>query len=116
MLVLLVAATLRLPLLDLPLERDEGAYAVVASEMRHGAIPYRDVFDHKPPVIHLAYLLGQGVLGEGVRSVRLLALLAACGTCAALWGLGRALEQDLSGMDLDLEQLRRDLVLLRGVR
>ena len=52
----LVAGTvLRTPLLDLPLERDEGAYAVVATEMLRGAVPYRDVWDHKPPGVYVAY-------------------------------------------------------------
>jgi hypothetical protein len=32
LLVVAVAVLFRLPLLDLPLERDEGAYAVVATE------------------------------------------------------------------------------------
>lgn len=38
-----------------PLDRDEGAFLVIAQEVLHGRIPYRDVFDQKPPGIY--YLL-----------------------------------------------------------
>jgi hypothetical protein len=48
----------RLGALDVPLERDEGAYAYIAAQWRSGLIPYRDVFDHKPPLVYL----GDGAL------------------------------------------------------
>lgn len=51
-----VALALRWPTLALPLERDEGAYAYVAANWLRGALPYRDTFDHKPPLIHLLYM------------------------------------------------------------
>lgn len=40
------------------LNQDEGVFLTIANEMRHGAIPYRDFFDHKPPGIYflLAFL------------------------------------------------------------
>jgi hypothetical protein len=47
---------LRLPGFALPLERDEGAYAYVAWNWLHGGLPYRDAFDHKPPLIYLLYM------------------------------------------------------------
>lgn len=54
--VLLLAVLLRLPGLHLPLERDEGAYAYVAFDWLRGGLPYRDAFDHKPPLIYLLYM------------------------------------------------------------
>lgn len=54
--ILAVALLLRLPGLALPLERDEGAYAYVAWNWLHGGLPYRDAFDHKPPLIYLLYM------------------------------------------------------------
>lgn len=53
---LLIAVSMRLPALHLPLERDEGAYAYIAWSWLRGALPYRDLFDHKPPLIYLLYL------------------------------------------------------------
>ncbi|HEX8997913.1 MAG TPA: hypothetical protein VF812_17935 [Ktedonobacterales bacterium] len=37
------------------LDRDEGAFLVIAQEVLHGRIPYRDVFDQKPPGIYYLY-------------------------------------------------------------
>jgi len=38
-----------------PLDRDEGAFLVIAGHILHGRIPYRDVFDQKAPGVY--YLL-----------------------------------------------------------
>lgn len=54
--VLIVSLLLRLPGFALPLERDEGAYAYVAWNWLHGGLPYRDAFDHKPPLVYLLYM------------------------------------------------------------
>jgi 4-amino-4-deoxy-L-arabinose transferase-like glycosyltransferase len=54
--VQIVVVLLRLPGLPMPLERDEGAYAYVAWTWLHGGLPYRDAFDHKPPLIYLLYM------------------------------------------------------------
>ncbi|PLS82329.1 MAG: hypothetical protein CYG59_04360 [Chloroflexi bacterium] len=54
--ILVTVLLLRLPGWALPLERDEGAYAYVASTWLHGGLPYRDAFDHKPPFIYLLYM------------------------------------------------------------
>ncbi len=54
--VMLITVGLRLPGFALPLERDEGAYAYVAWAWLQGELPYRDAFDHKPPLIYLLYM------------------------------------------------------------
>src|SRR5690348_4867189 len=56
LLAMTVAVLMRLPALRLPLERDEGAYAYIANLWLHGGLPYRDVFDHKPPLLYLLYM------------------------------------------------------------
>ncbi len=53
---LVAAGVMRLPVLELPIERDEGAYAYAAQVWLQGGLPYRDVFDHKPPLIYLLYM------------------------------------------------------------
>lgn len=55
-LAVLIAILLRLPVLGLPLERDEGAYGLIAASWLKGALPYRDLFDHKPPLIYLLFM------------------------------------------------------------
>jgi hypothetical protein len=44
---------LRAPLHALPLERDEGAYAIIATRMMAGDVLYRELFDHKPTLVTL---------------------------------------------------------------
>jgi hypothetical protein len=47
------------------LSDDEAIYAVVAREMLTGRTLYRDVVDHKPPLIYLVYAATQAVGGPG---------------------------------------------------
>lgn len=54
---LLLLALLRLPSLDMPLDRDEGEYATLAwAWMRGLGIPYRDFLEQKPPLAVFAYM------------------------------------------------------------
>jgi hypothetical protein len=59
-LVLIVAlyVLIRLPLLNIPLVRDEGLFGVAAQALLRGQTLYRDVFDLKPPGIFYIYALG----------------------------------------------------------
>jgi len=68
---LVLFVVLRLPCASIPLERDEGAYAYVAQRILAGASPYRDVFDHKPPLVYLAYLVPVGLFGTSVVAIHL---------------------------------------------
>lgn len=87
--VILIAIAIRLPVLDLPLERDEGAYATIAQAMLRGAVPYRDLFDHKPPGVFVAYAAAFVTIGSTPFAVRLLGCAAAALTCWGLVILGR---------------------------
>ncbi len=52
--------------------RDQGIYAVVADGMLHGKMPYRDLWDFKPPGIFLVYALAQALFGKNMLAPRLL--------------------------------------------
>ena len=52
LLILLLQLALRIPFLSEPLERDEGAYGYIGQRILAGELPYRDVFDHKTPVVY----------------------------------------------------------------
>jgi len=54
--ILIIACVLllRLPAIHVPIERDEGAYALIGSYL-FSKLPYVDYFDHKPPVVYLIY-------------------------------------------------------------
>jgi len=76
LLIVFIFIVLRLPSLSLPLERDEGAYAYIGWEWINGnKLPYKDMFEMKPPLIHFVYGLiskGFGNTAEGIRFVSLI--------------------------------------------
>jgi hypothetical protein len=51
--------------------RDQGIYAVVADGIAAGRMPYRDVWDFKPPGIHIVYALAQTLFGKTALAPRL---------------------------------------------
>jgi hypothetical protein len=65
---------------------DEAIYAVVAREMLAGRTLYRDVVDHKPPLIYVTYAATQALGGPrgGMVLVHALTLLAVFATALAL--------------------------------
>jgi hypothetical protein len=55
-----------------PLERDITTYAVIAHEMLGGRAIYADLWDHKPPAIHLTYAVAELIAGYGRPSIFLI--------------------------------------------
>src|ERR1700737_4638261 len=73
-----------------PLERDITTYAVIAHEMLSGKALYRDLWDHKPPTIHVTYAAAELVAGYGRDSIFLLNVVAAIATLLACYLAGSA--------------------------
>ena len=88
-LVFLTSLLIRLPLLPVPFERDEGEYSYIAWRMGYHEIPYRDWFDQKPPGIFWAYRLALFLPMDPIRSVHLVGALFAAATALALFFLAR---------------------------
>lgn len=75
-LVIIAAFSLRIPSLSLPLDRDEGTYAYIGwSWLEKGRIPYKDVFDHKPPLPYLVYGLLSAIGGNNLFTIRVASLI-----------------------------------------
>jgi hypothetical protein len=88
LLILAVAALLRLTSLDLPLDRDEGEYATLAWSWMQGlGLPYRDFLEQKPPLAVLAYAAAFFLGGFKVSALRVFVLGWSLATCAALFVL-----------------------------
>lgn len=79
------------PLLNAPFEPDEGVYATIARGWREGAVPYRDLWDNKGPLLFLWYVASFAWLGESVAAPRLLAGLAAGASVPFVWLTARNL-------------------------
>lgn len=75
---------------------DTNIYFTIGRGMTRGLAPYRDLFDHKGPLLYLLYALGACVDGSGFLGVFLLeaasltAALYIGWRTACLWGEGRA--------------------------
>lgn len=82
-----LGALIGAPSLFFPYGRDQGLFHYIGREwFLHGAVPYRDTFDLKPPPIYVIYGLCVRVFGDvmwGIRVVEWLLLVPATGMLAA---------------------------------
>jgi predicted membrane-bound mannosyltransferase len=80
-LLLLVALLLRVPLFGDPvIHSDEQFYLLVGDRLLHGAWPYLDIWDRKPPGLFLLYAAIRLVGGLGIVQYQMVASLAAAAT------------------------------------
>jgi hypothetical protein len=77
--ILLIPVLLYLPFLQEPFEGDEGAYGTIAQGLLNGQLPYRDLFDHKPPLVYVWYAASFLLFGENIVAPRIAA--------AAVWSV-----------------------------
>jgi hypothetical protein len=63
-LILLGTAAIRLRLVDVPLDRDEGEYAYIGRLVLEGGAPYIDAYSMKMPGIYLLYALWLSAFGH----------------------------------------------------
>src|SRR5262249_15855678 len=84
-LVFLTSLLIRLPLLPIPFERDEGDYAYIAWRMGYNEVPYHDWVDQKPPGVFVVYRLAMMLPMDSVSAIHLTgALFAAAGAVGVL--------------------------------
>ncbi len=87
-LILVLQIALRMPFLEEPLERDEGAYAYIAQRMLVGEVPYRDYYDHKPPAIYFIYAAVFKAFGESQAGLRYFTLFFSLIITLSVFGVG----------------------------
>jgi hypothetical protein len=85
--LILLTLLLRLPLLDIPFERDEGGYAYIGWRLGHHELPYRDWVDQKPPAIFWVYRFALSLPFDSIRAVHLVALVFSAAAACALFFL-----------------------------
>ncbi len=85
-------------LAPVPLERDEGEYAYIAWLMGEGGIPYKDVFNQKPPGAFLAYRLIMSLFGGTVSGIHWGAHIWTAATAVLVFAAGRRLLSDSAGV------------------
>ncbi len=89
--LLAIGVVLRVPTFGRPLlSDDEAIYAVTADALARGGLLYRDVVDHKPPLIYYVYRLGFAACGgNDMRGTHALVVLAVLATAALLFAIKR---------------------------
>ncbi len=89
--IAITSLLIRLPFVSVPLERDEGEYAYTAQRMDQGEIPYKDVFDQKPPGIFCIYWLIFKTLGTTPESIHMFTYIYTLIEILLIYKLGKML-------------------------
>src|SRR3990170_7403413 len=89
--ICLLPVVLYLPFVRAPFERDEGVYATVAQGLLDGRVPYRDLFDNKPPLVYGWYAFSFLLFGETVAAPRIVAAVLLSFTTLAVYAQARML-------------------------
>ncbi len=93
-LVVLCSVVVRLRLLDVPLERDEGEYAYMAQLILDGVPPYTQALSMKLPGIYAAYALILALFGESTSGIHLGLMLVNVITTVLVFLLARTWLRD----------------------
>jgi hypothetical protein len=81
----------RLHTFNEPLERDITTYAVIGHELAHGRALYSDLWDHKPPAIHITYALMELLTGYNAFEIYFLWVFATMATMFGLFAAAKTL-------------------------
>jgi hypothetical protein len=87
----------RLIALPEPLGVDQGIFATAGWGLGRGLMLYRDVWDQKPPGIHLLYAAGFAIFGPHPPAVLLLDTAACAAACTLVFLVGARLHSRLCG-------------------
>jgi len=96
--ILLLAIALRVHLLDVPLERDEGEYAYAGQLILQGFLPYTKVYNMKMPGIYGAYALVMAILGQTLTGIHLGLMMVNLATIIFIFLLGKQLVDRTTGV------------------
>ena len=96
--ITVIYAAIRIRLLALPLERDEGEYAYAGQLILHGIPPYQLAYNMKMPGIYYAYALVMGLFGQSASGIHLGLLLVNLGALVLLFLIARRLFDSTVGL------------------
>ncbi len=89
---------IRIRLLGIPLERDEGEYAYAGQLILQGIPPYKLAYNMKFPGTYAAYALIMSFFGQTIHAIHLGLLLVNVATIALIFLLGRRLIYSTAGI------------------
>src|SRR5690348_15991948 len=95
---IVIAIVIRLRLLGIPLERDEGEYAYGGQLMLQGIPPYQLAYSMKFPGTCAAYAIFMSIFGQTTAGIHLGLLTVNLVTIGLVFLIGRSLVNGLSGI------------------
>lgn len=96
--VFLVLISIRIRLLGIPLERDEGEYAYAGQLLLHGIPPYQLAYNMKFPGTYAVYAVIMAIFGQTIAGIHLGLLLANLATITLIFLVGWRLFSVLAGV------------------
>ncbi|OGP91055.1 MAG: hypothetical protein A2031_09075 [Deltaproteobacteria bacterium RBG_19FT_COMBO_43_11] len=96
--IILFTAVIRIRLLQIPLERDEGEFAYMGQLMLQGIPPYLMAYAQKLPGIYSIYALIMAIFGQTIAGIHLGLLVANCIATLLLFFLTRRLFDNVAAI------------------
>jgi Dolichyl-phosphate-mannose-protein mannosyltransferase len=96
--VVTLIVAIRIRLLGIPLERDEGEYAYAGQLILQGIPPYMLAYNMKFPGTYAAYALIMSIFGQTIHAIHLGLLLVNIATIALIFLVGRRLINTIAGV------------------
>jgi hypothetical protein len=96
--IILFTAAIRIRLLQIPLERDEGEFAYMGQLMLQGIPPYLMAYVQKLPGIYAIYALMMAIFGQTISGIHLGLLIANCIGIIVLFLLTRRLFDNIAAI------------------
>ena len=96
--ILVLTAVLRLSMLQIPLERDEGEYAYMGQLLLQGIPPYLHAYSMKLPGMCAIYALIMGIFGQSIFAIHLGLLIFNGIAIVLVFLLTRYLADEIAGI------------------
>ena len=96
--VLGLVVAIRIRLLGIPLERDEGEYAYAGQLLLQGIPPYKLAYSMKFPGTYVAYAITMFLFGQSISAIHLGLLLVNSATSALIFFIGKRLLNSTVGI------------------
>ena len=88
--LMLVIAAGRMRNAGMPVDIDINVYQVIGHELLRGRLLYTEVWDHKPPLLHVAFAAFELITGWGAGQVLCIGITLSVLTLVGAWYAGRA--------------------------
>lgn len=96
--VIVAFAAIRIRLMTMPLERDEGEFAYMGQLMLHGIPPYKFAYNMKFPGIYAAYALVMAVFGRNIVGIHLGLILVNSISIALVYLIAKRVLDPIAGI------------------